>query len=152
MREEFLFISRELTRNRLIKLAESCPADKRIVIPVGFNNNVLWNLGHILTATDGVMYLFTGQNRQLPESYRGLFGNGTKPADWPEDMPAWDTIIAQLQEQSVQLRTDFGGKMDQAAVPENFTKAETVDELLQYALVHEANHIGVINAMLKLLV
>lgn len=152
MREDFLFFSMVRNRTRLLKLAESCPADKRTEIPAGFRNNILWHLGHILTVGDSIVYGFSeGGGRKLPASYPSFFGNGSKPSDWNDETPSWETVVSLLQEQMAQIRADFAGKLDRP-VKEGFTKAETVEELLSFMLVHESSHVGNINTMLKLLV
>lgn len=150
MREEFIWFMFERNRTRLLKLAESCPADKRTVIPAGFRNHVLWHLGHILTLTDSMVYGISGKSPKLPETYKGFFGNGTKPEDWTGAEPSWETVVEKLEEQLGQIRGDFAGKLSEP-VNESFTKAETADELLMFTMNHETNHFGNVNAMIKIL-
>lgn len=151
MREDYVFFMVERNRTRVIQLAESCPADKRDEVPQGFKNNLRWHLGHVLVVTDNFMNGLAGSGKRLPEAYQANFGNGTKPADWTADTPDWDTIIAKLKDQLEQVKSDFAGKLDQP-VPESFTKAETAGDVLFFATNHESNHLGNMNAMLKLLV
>jgi uncharacterized damage-inducible protein DinB len=151
MRENFLFDSMENLSQRIVTLAETCPVEKRNTVPEGFNNSIYWHLGHVLNANDGILYGFTGQQSKVPAHFRDFFRSGTKPADWTSEPPAWETLVAQWQEQSQQIRADFAGKLDQP-VKENFAKAETLEELLTFLLVHDAGHYGNMQAMLKLLV
>jgi uncharacterized damage-inducible protein DinB len=151
VRETYLFDNLDKSRTRLLKYLEQCPADKRNVIPTGFNNSIQWHLGHILTVIDRIVYTFTDQPKKLPDTYQKLFGSGTKPSEWTEEPPAWETLLSQLQEQSAQIRADFTGKLGQS-VKENFFKAETMDEVLHSCIVHEAGHVGNIASMLKILV
>ncbi|WP_165842165.1 DinB family protein [Paenibacillus xerothermodurans] len=150
MREAFLFGAMGMLRERVLELADKCAPQHRTVQPPGFNNNILWHLGHILTVTDGIMYGLSGEASQLPASYRTFFGNGTKPSDWGDGVPSWETIIEQLKGQPQQIIAHFTGRLHQAA-KENFANAETAGELLQVNLMHEHNHAGSINAMLKVL-
>ncbi|UQZ82604.1 DinB superfamily protein [Paenibacillus konkukensis] len=150
MRESYLFGLINRGRGKLLELLEACPEAQREEVPQGFNNHLLWQAGHLVTVTDGIVLGFSGEPSAVPATYRGLFGNGTKPADWTGEPPAWDTLIAQLREQSGQLEAALSGKMD-APVKENFFKAETVGELLQAVMLHDNQHLGMINAMLKVL-
>lgn len=150
MREAFVFGMLDKFRPRLLQQAELCPPDKQTAIPEGFNNHILWQLGHVLTVTDAIAFGLAGEASALPASYKPLFGNGSKPREWPDEVPAWDTIIRQLREQQESIKATFAGKLDRA-VNENFQKAETAGELLLAGIAHETNHLGTINAMMKLL-
>lgn len=150
MREEFLFGYMVKDRQSLISLVANCPQDKRTLIPHGFNNNILWNLGHMVTLIDVLLYGVSGENLTLPEIYRTSFANGTRPADWTKEVPSWEEVIGHLKEQPGQVERTFAGKLNKP-VKENFFKAETVSELLMANLMHERKHAGIINAMLKVL-
>jgi uncharacterized damage-inducible protein DinB len=149
MREAYLFNALEKSRERIVKLTENLSAEQVGAVPAGFNNSILWHLGHILTVADGLMYGLTGQEGKLPASYKSCFGNGTKPADWTEGVPSLSTILSELKEQPAELRASFEGKFADAAKP-NFFKAETIGELFVSTLAHEREHAGNINAMLKI--
>jgi hypothetical protein len=150
MREEYLFQTMERIRDRLLLLVEKCPIEQRNVIPTGFNNHIFWHIGHILTVTDGMVFVRSAEASRIPESYRSFFGNGTKPADWIDTPPTWETIITQLKEQPQAVRDAFSGRLEQA-VTENYAKAENVGEMLINNLTHDSNHAGSIHAMLKVL-
>jgi hypothetical protein len=150
VREEYVLATLEKHRGRLLTLAEGCPEDKRNVVPTGFNNSIHWQIGHVLTVTERLIFGITEQTLSLPENYVALFGNGTKPADWKEEPPAWDMIIAQLKDQPSRIRESLSGKLE-TLVKENFLKAENIGELINSSTIHEANHAGTISAMLKVL-
>jgi uncharacterized damage-inducible protein DinB len=150
MRESFSIAAFEKVRNKILKEVAELPADKRTVIPEGFNNNILWHLGHLITVADSLLFGVAGEGRKAPESYRKLFGNGTKPADWEGDVPAWDTIVDQLKQQVEDARSSLEGKFGNP-VKENFAKAETVEEIFNFNINHENGHAGNINSMLKVL-
>ncbi|MCY9656803.1 DinB family protein [Paenibacillus chondroitinus] len=150
MRDTFLFGALDRYRNRLLQLVEGCPEDKRNVVPPGFNNSIHWQIGHVLAVTDRLIFALSEQPSLVPANYISFFGNGTKPADWQEEPPAWDVIIAQLKEQPAQIRESLGDKLD-VAVKENMMKAATIEQLINFSIMHEANHFGMISAMMKVL-
>jgi hypothetical protein len=90
------------------------------------------------------------QTQVIPENYPTFFANRTKPADWQEEPPAWDLLIAQLKEQPIRIREMMKDKLE-VSVKENYHKAETVEELIVSSVLHEVNHLGTISAMLKVL-
>jgi hypothetical protein len=150
MREAFVFETLDKHRNRLLKLVEGCPDTKRNTVPEHYNNSIHWQIGHVLTLTERLIFGLTEHALVLPTHYNNFFNSGTKPADWNEQPPAWDILIAQLKEQPVRIRELFQNKLE-LPVKENFLKAETVGELILASILHEAGHIGNISAMLKLL-
>lgn len=150
MRDIFLFGALDKYRNRLLQSVEGCPENKRNVVPEGFNNSIHWQIGHVLSVTNRIVFNLSEQTSALPTSYLSFFGNGTKPADWQEEPPAWDVIIAQLKEQPSHIREFLREKLE-VPVKENFLNAETIEELITSSVMHEANHLGTISAMLKVL-
>lgn len=150
MRDTFLFGALDRYRNRLLQLVEGCPEDKRNVVPAGFNNSIHWQIGHVLAVSDRLIFTLSEQPSLVSTSYISFFGNGTKPADWQEDPPAWEDIIAQLKEQPAQIRESLHEKLDMP-VKENMMKAATIEQLINFSIMHEANHFGVISAMMKVL-
>ncbi|SFL74074.1 DinB superfamily protein [Paenibacillus sp. 1_12] len=151
MREAFMFDTMDKYRDRLLQLVDKCPVEQRTVVPTGFNNSILWQIGHILTITEGLVFGFAGEATQIPAEYRAFFGPGTKPADWTEDPPTWEAIVEQLKQQPHRIREVFAGRL-QTPIKENFAKADNVEEILMNNLLHDNNHAGTISAMLKVLV
>ena len=150
MREDFLFHLMATSRGALLKQVGKCPPDKRNVIPVGFNNSLHWQLGHIVTVTDGLVFGKSGEGRMLPAEYKTFFEYGTRPSSWIGEPPSWDEICTRTNDQVMQLRSVFAGRLDAKAMANPF-KGETVGDLLLFNLYHESVHIGLISAMLKLI-
>ncbi|MEC0372411.1 DinB family protein [Paenibacillus chibensis] len=152
MRDSYVFWLMLRTRNNIIQKVSQLPAEKRNLIPEGFNNSLHWQLGHLLTVTNMIAFQFAGKESVIPESYKAFFGSGTKPSDWTQEPPAWDALIEELTSQCKVIEDTFAGKLEEPlAVKENFAKAETVGEALLINISHESSHAGMINAMLKVL-
>ncbi len=152
MREAFLMGLIEKARERVILQVEQVSESQRNVVPTGFNNSLHWQLGHIITVADGLILGYGGLGPKMPATYSKLFGNGTKPADWQEEPPHWDTLILQLREQLHALQDTLHDKLDEpVGVKDNFAKAETIGELVQLNMSHENLHLGMITAMVKVL-
>ncbi|MDF9839774.1 MULTISPECIES: DinB family protein [unclassified Paenibacillus] len=150
MRETFVFETLGKHRNRLLKLVEECSNNKRSLVPEHFNNNLHWQIGHVLIMTEQLIFGLTNQQLALPVHYNKFFGSGTRPADWKEAAPDWDLLVIQLKEQPDRIQERFQNKHEMP-VKENFLKAECTEEVIISSVLHEVNHIGNISAMLKLL-
>lgn len=152
MRDSYVFGLMLRTRNSIIQKVEKLPEEKRNVIPEGFSNSIHWQLGHLLTITNTIVFQFAGKESVIPENYKTFFASGTKPADWTGEPPAWDSLIQELTQQCKLIEDTFDGKLHEPlAVKENFAKAETVGEILIMNISHESTHFGMINAMTKVL-
>jgi hypothetical protein len=148
MREEFFFNTLFVGRMGLSESVGRCPLDKRNVVPAGFTTSIHWQLGHIATVTQELVFEKSGNEPTLPAEFTAFFKYGTRPSEWTEEPPAWDDILFQLKYQSNQIRSIFAGKLDVKIMPNPF-KGETVEELLLFNFFHETIHIGNTLAMLK---
>ena len=135
------------TRAVLSKILEGVSPEALDIVPEGFNNNIRWQLGHILVTAE--LFLFKGQEK-LPASYNALFGPGSKPANWTDDVPSVATLLEQLNEQLASIQevdtTTFDIKLEKP-----FIGNETVGELAAMGAFHEAMHVGQIQALKKLI-
>ncbi|SFA95916.1 DinB superfamily protein [Lentibacillus halodurans] len=118
--------------------------------PEGFSNNIHWHIGHVLTANEQFLFGFPDNTEHLPEYYKDLFGYGTKPADWPDDVPSADELAGQLNSQLKRIKAIPEEKFAEK-LPEAVLGAQTFGELAALAAFHEGNHTGRINAMKKVL-
>ncbi|WP_052350499.1 DinB family protein [Paenibacillus gorillae] len=152
MRNDFIFDILKSRHNQLIELVALCLEDKRNIVPEGFKNSIHWHIGHVLTVTEFHVFGLSEfeWNQKLPASYQHFFAYGTKPADWQSEPPAWDLLIDQLRKQPDEIRELLKTKLD-VPVKENFLNAETYGELIVSTVLHAADHIGFVSAMLKAL-
>lgn len=135
------------TRQTLSETLEGITNDVAQAIPKGFNNNIHWQVGHILTA--GELFMFFG-NEQLPEHYQKLFGYGSKPADWSNDIPTLSTLLEQLNVQLERINK-IPDESFQKKLREPVLGNETVGELAAMGAFHEAMHLGQIQSMKRLI-
>ncbi|BFT72251.1 DinB family protein [Paenibacillus sp. P36] len=150
MRNDFIFHILDKHLEQFIELVESCPEDKRKVVPEGFVNSIHWHLGHVLTVTEFHVFGLSEQRLVLPAKYQELFAYGSRQSHWQEEPPAWDILIAQLKEQRNQIHELLKDKLEEP-VKENFLKGENYGELIVSTVLHLVNHLGIVWAMLKVL-
>ena len=149
MMSELLFKQFELTRGFFLKNIEGITAEQASVQPEGFNNNIHWHIGHVLTVTEQFMMGFPKKSNHLPANYIELFGNGTRPSEWTGDVPSIDVLRDQLMAQLGRIKEVPASMLDEK-LKKPFLGLETFGELANMALFHEAYHLGQIHAMRKL--
>lgn len=138
----------ELTRGVLIKFMETLDTKTADKQPEGFNNTIHWHIGHVLTAAES--FMFGKEFKHLPSDYPGLFGYGTKPSEWKTEGPSLEVLMSQLQEQAQRIKV-IPAESFEKKLSEPFLGLETVGELYGMMLYHEADHIGQMKAMKRII-
>lgn len=63
----------------LLDVIKDLTPDQLNEIPAGFNNNIIWNLGHLVAAQQGISYARSGQPVFVPAKYMASYKTGTRP-------------------------------------------------------------------------
>lgn len=150
---EALFEQLNFVRQGTLNIVKELSEDQGNQIPPGFNNNILWNLGHIYYVQEIFAFHFAQEPMQLPKEYHKLFGVGTKPADWTIESPTLQKLIELLQEQPHRIKERLSNRLNEKVV-NPFTLHDltmnTFGELLSFNLFHEGNHAQTIKMYKKL--
>lgn len=138
---------RQLTIKAVVGLSENTID----YMPEGFNNNIRWNLGHIYTVQEKFAFHFAGEPLHLPENFDRLFAKGTKPADWHEELPSLEELLALLAEQPKRIQSILHDRLDEQ-VKQPFTtgsglRLNTIGEFLNFTLYHEGMHFNAITTL-----
>jgi len=106
----------------------------------------------LLAITDKLMFQFSGEGSRIPAEYETWFASGTAPSDWSREPPATNALLIQLEEQMAAIRETFACRMSRpVADRSNFLRATTVGELFHVLIAHESTHLGMIQAMARML-
>ena len=122
-------------------------------MPGGFDNNIAWNLGHILVVQQRLLYSRCGLPMSVSEEMIPLYLPGTSPTDW-ETEPDAEALAAMLIPQEAQLEEDFASGLfaDSAYDPYTTSSGFTISDLggaLAFNNYHEAQHYGFILALIN---
>lgn len=78
MQQVFDFIKQ--TRQAFIQLIDGLTIEQLNEIPVGFNNNIIWNFGHAVVATQALCYVRTGIRPDASSiKYASSYVKGSRP-------------------------------------------------------------------------
>ena len=134
------------TRSIIAKTVEGVSPETCRLIPAGFNNNIHWQIGHVLVAAD--MFFLKGKE-VAPAEFKALFAPGTKPADWPADVPSVETILSLLEKQAALIQqidvTTFDTKLETPMFGN-----ETVGDFASMGAFHESLHVGQIQSLKRI--
>lgn len=148
---EFVFKQLEFIRQLTIKAVEEISESTLDIIPAGFNNNLRWNLGHIYVVQEKFAFHFAGEPSVLPENFTRLFASGTKPADWNEETPTLEVLLAMLAEQPKRIQESLHHRLEEPVNNPLTTGSgltlSTIGEFLSYTLYHEGMHFNTIKLL-----
>ena len=136
----------------LLNIVSNLSVDELNEIPAGFNNNIIWNLGHLVYAQQGICYVRAGLPVVIEEKYFTEYKSGTKPEqyiDSTEVQKIKDLMLSTCE----RLASDY-----EKNIFSSYTKWTTrygaelssINDAVTFLLYHEGLHTGVITALKKL--
>lgn len=67
------------TRTKALEIISGLSISELNKIPTGFNNNIIWNLGHLIAAQEGIFYLRGKLELNIEQEFFNSFKNGSRP-------------------------------------------------------------------------
>lgn len=154
MNENVLLKQFEIVRGSTLQLAQDITEENADLVPNGLPNSLRWQLGHVYSSVEGLLFGSAGESVQLPEGFGELFGYGTKPSDWKGNVPKIEELVSLLSEQAGRVKETFAGRLDERLGkpfqlgPLQF---DTIGELLSFISIHEGEHHGRVKALKDIL-
>jgi hypothetical protein len=140
-------------RTKVIEILQELSLEQLNTVPTGFNNNIIWNAGHMIAAQQGICYKRAGVPAIIDEAFFETFKPGTKP-ERPFEAVEVENIVNLLSSTLTQLEADL-------QQPDKFTNYPTwttrygaeltsINDAVAFLPFHEGLHIGTILAMKRL--
>jgi len=139
------------TRKNFIQLMDGLSLDDLNRIPQGFNNNIVWNFGHIIASQQKLCYTLSGLTPVLATEHILKYQKGTKPATFVEQ-----DEVEFLKEQAYVLIDKFVKDLD-SGIFRNFTSTRlhygvelnSIQDAVLFFPHHDALHLGTATALKK---
>jgi len=144
MQETFKFIIK--TRQKFIELIDSLSVEQLNKVPAGFNNNIIWNFGHIVVSTQTLVYVRTGIKADTSwVKYNEDYRKDTKPTRFVEQAE-----IDELKEIAIhsieQIAKDYEdglfGEITSFSTATYGYPMDTVEEVIALTSGHDNVHYG----------
>lgn len=140
-----------VNRNIILKKIENLSLEQLHKIPDGFNNNISWNVAHLVVTQQLLHYNLSNLNCLSPDDLIENYRKGTKPTqnftqeEWEEVLELFIGLPDTLQE-------DY-----EAGIFKNYTEYPTstgfiiknIDSAIAFNNFHEGIHLGSIFALLR---
>jgi hypothetical protein len=136
-------------RLHLLNFIKDLSIEQLNKIPTGFNNNIIWNLGHIVAAQQGICYRRAGVTPLVNEDYFKTYGGETRPERFID--AAELEVIKELFTSTIdQLAIDLKNNLFANYTPWTTrygVDINNIDEAIKFLPFHEGLHSGYIWAM-----
>ncbi|MGZ3764272.1 MAG: DinB family protein [Mucilaginibacter sp.] len=140
------------TRTFLLEQLKELTADQLNKVPEGFNNNIIWNLGHMIAAQQGICYKRADLTAVISDDFWEKFRSGSKPEGLVSTAEIED--IKQLFFTSLdQLEADYGNHIFAGYAPwmtRYNVELASIDEAINFLQFHEGLHLGYVMALKRL--
>jgi hypothetical protein len=141
------------SRKLFLHLMEDLSIEALNTIPEGFNNNIIWNFGHVVVSQQILCYKLANQPLKIDAAYVSKYSKGTKPVSFIDAAE-----LAFLKEQAVVLIVELIADM-QAGIFDHFDSYTTsfnvvlneVEDAIKYLTMHEGLHLGYAMAIKRII-
>jgi len=136
-------------RKGFYSILKNTPREELLKIPTGYNNNIWWNIAHIVSTQQALIYGLGGVELQMPQGLKDKFKKGTTP-----DGTATEEEIEQIKKllfSTIENTIEDYEKGVFANYNEYTTSAnvtlKNVEDAISFNFFHEGLHYGSILAL-----
>jgi len=150
MNKQFEVLKR--SRELVLKRIEGLTSEQLHTIPEGFNNNIAWNVAHLVVTQQLLHYKLSGLNCLAPDELIEEYRKGTFPTKefTEEEFEEVKELLLGLPDT---LQEDF-----EAGIFTEYEKYETstgfvidsIESAIAFNNLHEGMHLGIIMTLTKL--
>ncbi|MDB5014254.1 MAG: DinB family protein [Daejeonella sp.] len=141
------------TREFILNFTNELTTEQLNEVPEGFNNNIIWNIAHLISAQQGVCYMRSGLPIVTEDKYFTLYRPGTKPEEFinAEEIARIKELLYTTLDQ---LQADYE---QNAFVNYNFwttrygVEITSIDDIINFLGFHDGLHTGYIMALKRCL-
>lgn len=137
------------TRHYLLQIVTDLNNEELNEVPAGFNNNIIWNLGHLVAAQQGICYLRAGLPAKVDDAFFAAYRPGSKPESKVDEGGIarikellFTTLDSLEQDYAAGLWTQYPAWNTRYGV-----KINSIESAIGFLLFHEGLHSGYIMAL-----
>lgn len=140
----------------LLKQLENLTTAQLNAIPAGYNNNIVWNLGHLICVVQNMCYVRAGLPIAIDDKYVSPYMPGTKPEAFIGEQEIKclnEVFLSSIDQLQSDLDKDvFKNYSPSVMIPKVYGfEVSNIDEAIDYLLHHEGFHAGYILSLKRLL-
>lgn len=142
------------TRTAILALTSDMSIEEINKVPKGFNNNIIWNIAHLVAAQDNIFYVKSGHPlKNIDQEYFDAYKPGSKP-EQPVTTEEFERIKSVLFSSVDQLEHDLDLDIFDnypAWTTRYGVEMENVNDGLSLLAFHDGLHFGYMLALKRIL-
>ena len=138
-------------RKGFYSILKNTPREELLKIPKGFNNNIWWNIAHVVATQQILMYKLGGRPLCIPEELVEKFKKGTVPDGMATDDEIEQVkklLFSTVEEAITDYDNGLFSSYNEYTTSANVT-LKNVDDAIPFNFFHEGLHYGSILALQK---
>jgi len=138
------------TRKFFNKFLENMSLNDLNKVPTGFNNNIIWNIGHVLVTQQLLAYKLSGLPMMVSESLISKYMKDTKPegdVSQTEVDEIKELLFATIEKTKADYNNNAFNNFNTYTVSTTGNTLTNIDESFEFILFHEGMHLGYIMAL-----
>lgn len=142
----------KVSRKNILGIIENLNVEQLNTIPTGFNNNIVWHLGHLIATQQLLIYRLSNTEVLITENIIDEFRKGTKPERFynEEDIDELKSMFIEVIDRTEQ---DYNLEIlnEYKEYPTSYgVVLKNTEEAIAFNNIHEGLHMGYIMAMKKM--
>lgn len=136
-------------RNNMIKLLDGLSIEELNIIPFGFNNNMLWHLGHVIAVQQSICYVRSGNKPLVNDALIHKYKNGTWPEVFIDEKEKASLVTASevtLDRFDKDIQEGLFDSFEPFALA-NGMQIASIDDAATMLSFHEGLHMGYVQAL-----
>lgn len=133
-------------RKFLLTVIEGISIEKLNEIPAGFNNNLAWNVAHVIANQQILCYRNAGVKPVIEDEFIDKYKTGTRPEGFMDEKE-FKAIKEYLLSTIDKFREDSATNMFENYVAQDFKsypglRLENINDAAQFVSFHDGLHVG----------
>jgi hypothetical protein len=142
-------------RTFLLQQIEELTIDQLNKIPEGFNNNIIWNIAHMIAAEQNICYVRSGLPVIIGDKYFSPYLPGTKPTSFIDENDVAvikEFFISTIDQLNADLNHNaFANYTPSVAIPKTYGfEVNNINDALEYLLYHEGLHSAYVTTLKRM--
>jgi hypothetical protein len=141
------------SRNLYLNFFEKYTLDQLNKVPYGFNNNLVWNVGHIVVAQQALIYKASGLEGYISQDLFELYKPGTKPTSQTSENAVLELkglLVSLIERTESDLSEGKFREFNQRMTGTGFYLS-SLSDAFEFNNYHEGIHLGYMMAIQKFL-
>ena len=139
------------SRTAVLEITAELSLEELNYIPASMNNNILWNMGHVIATQQNLCYLKSGLPAIVSDSFINSYKFGSRPENFI-DLQEYQMIREGLNSHVEKLEEDYKNESflnfkGYESILYKGLMINAIDDAITFLTFHEGLHLGYIMAL-----